>query len=255
MASSEGLASVDPWSFRQNFNIDSWLISDSFSHDSDLLAKALHRSISTSTESSPLSPSSFFDSSTAAVLVSDLSPPQTISNVSFGSDPEIPAAGALGCGGAKRKRGPGVSGGKPTKRRSRVSNKKSQTTFITADAANFRQMVQQVTGAKFLGSSNSIFAPIVKPEPHRLASRLPPSCGNLNRSSAVPTLDTSSFLSNHHQENIITDLGSVSAPISSFHHQSSAATTTANVGGGGGSSAVELDSYPSFPTLESWKVM
>lgn len=251
MASSEGLASVDPWSFRQNFNIDSWLISDSFSHDSDLLAKALHRSISTSTESSPLSPSSFFDSSTAAVLVSDLSP-QTLSNVSFGSDPEIPACGGVVGGGAKRKRGPGVSGGKPTKRRSRVSNKKSQTTFITADAANFRQMVQQVTGAKFLGSSNSIFAPIVKPEPHRLASRLPPSCGNLDRSSAVPTLDTSSFLSNHHQENIITDLGSVSGPIGSFHHQSSAATTTANVGGG---SAVELDSYPSFPTLESWKVM
>ncbi|KAL9295249.1 putative VQ motif-containing protein [Arabidopsis thaliana] len=245
MASSEGLASVDPWSFRQNFNIDSWLLSDSFSHDSDILAKALHRSISTSTESSPLSPSSFFDSSTAAV---DFSPPQTLSNVSFGSDPEIAAATALGLG--KRKRGPGVSGGKQTKRRSRVSNKKSQTTFITADAANFRQMVQQVTGAKFLGSSNSIFAPIVKPEPHRLASRLPPSCGNLDRSSAVPTLDTSSFLSNHHQENIITDLG---APTGSFHHQSSAGTTTANVGGG--SSAVELDSYPSFPTLESWKVM
>ncbi|KAL9832634.1 putative VQ motif-containing protein [Arabidopsis thaliana] len=95
MASSEGLASVDPWSFRQNFNIDSWLLSDSFSHDSDILAKALHRSISTSTESSPLSPSSFFDSSTAAV---DFSPPQTLSNVSFGSDPEIPAASALGLG-------------------------------------------------------------------------------------------------------------------------------------------------------------
>ncbi|CAE6086096.1 unnamed protein product [Arabidopsis arenosa] len=108
MASSEGLASVDPWSFRQNFNIDSWLIYDSFSHDSDLLAKALHRSISTSTESSPLSPSSFFDSSTTAVLVSDLSPPQTLSNVSFGSDLEISAVGGA-LGGAKRKRGPGAA--------------------------------------------------------------------------------------------------------------------------------------------------
>ncbi|XP_010427539.1 PREDICTED: calmodulin-binding protein 25-like [Camelina sativa] len=256
MASSEGLASVEPWSFRQSFNIDSWLISDSFSHDSDIIAKALHRSISTSTDS-PLSPSSFFDSSNA-VVVSDLSPPQTLSNVSFGSDPELPGGGAGGVGGGKRKRGPGVSGGKQTKRRARVSSKKSQTTFITADAANFRQMVQQVTGAKFIGgcSPNGIFAPLVKPEPHRLSSRLPPSCGSFDRSSsAVPTLDTSSFLSNHQQENIATDLGSVSAQIGSFHHQSSAATTTATPGNVGGGSAVELDSYPSFPTLESWTVM
>ncbi|EOA24611.1 hypothetical protein CARUB_v10017877mg [Capsella rubella] len=257
MASSEGLASVDPWSFRQSFNIDSWLNSDTFSHDSDILAKALHRSISTpTTDSSPLSPSSFFDSSSAAGFVSDLSPPLTLSNVSFGSDPELPCPIA---GGAKRKRGPGLSGGgKQTKRRPRVSTKKSQTTFITADAANFRQMVQQVTGAKFIGaSSNNIFAPLVKPEPHRLSSRLPPSCGSFDRSSsAVPTLDTSSFLSNHHQENIVTDLGSASAQINSFHHRSSAATTTAATnGGGGGGSAVELDNYPSFPTLESWTVI
>lgn len=254
MASSEGLASVDPWSFRSSFNIDSWLISDSFSHDNDLLTKALHRSISTTTTTDPLSPSAFFDS--AAAVVSDLSPPQTLSNVSFGSDPEFPAGvGVDGVGGVKRKRGGGLAG-KPTKRRSRVSTKKSQTTFITADAANFRQMVQQVTGAKFIDSSNGIFSPIVKPEPHRLSTRLPP-CGSFDRSSsALPTLDTSSFLSNHHQENIVTDLGSVSAPIGSFHQSSVAATTTVNVvGGGGGGSAVELDSYPNFPTLESWKVM
>ncbi|KAJ0246794.1 hypothetical protein HA466_0172850 [Hirschfeldia incana] len=229
MASSDGLASVDPWSFRQSFNIDSWLLPDTFSHDSDALAKALHKSIS-----DPLSPSAFFDSA----AISDLSPPQTISNVSFGSDQEI-AAGCGGGGGAKRKRGLGVSGGKPAKRRSRVSTKKSQTTFITADAANFRQMVQQVTGAKFVGSSpHGNFAPVVKPEPHRL----PPSGGVYDRSSsAVPTLDTSSFLSNHHQENMVTELGSVSAPVGS-----------AGVVGG---SAVELDSYSSFPTLESWPVM
>ncbi|ESQ44391.1 hypothetical protein EUTSA_v10006505mg [Eutrema salsugineum] len=240
MTSSEGLTSIEPWSFRQSFNnnnnIDSWLLPDPFSHDSDLLAKALHRSISTSTttdslHADPLSPSAYFDSA----AVSDFSPPQTLSNVSFGSDPEIAAYG-----GAKRKRGPGLSGVKPPKRRSRVSTKKSQTTFITADAANFRQMVQEVTGAKFVGSSHGILSPIVKPEPHRLASR------TLDRSSALPTLDTSSFLSNHHQE-----LGSVSAPISLFH-RSGAANTAATADGVGGGSAVELDSYP---TLESWKVM
>ncbi|VVB05931.1 unnamed protein product [Arabis nemorensis] len=242
MASSEGLTSVEPWSFRQSFNIDSWLLPDPFSHDTDLLAKALHRSISSTctTTTDPLSPSAFFDS---AAVFSDLSPPQTLSNVSFGSDPEIAAA----CGvGMKRKRN--GTGGKPAKRRSRVSTKKSQTTFITADAANFRQMVQQVTGAKFIGSSHGIFSPIVKPEPHRLASRIPPS-GTMDR---LPTLDTSSFLSNHRQENLVTDLGSVSVPVSSFHQSSAAAKTTVDVGGG---SAVELDSYPSFPTLESWKVM
>ncbi|KAF8104293.1 hypothetical protein N665_0175s0021 [Sinapis alba] len=239
MASSDGLASVEPWSFRQSFNIDSWLLPD---HDTDILAKALHRSISTSTPTDPFSPSVYFDS--AAAVVSDLSPPQTLSNVSFVSDPDISG------GGAKRKRGLAVSGDKPAKRRSRVSTKKSQTTFITADAANFRQMVQQVTGAKFIGSSHGIFSPIVKPEPHRLASRLPPS----SSSSAVPTLDTSSFLSNHHQENMVNDLIYVSAPVSSFHQSTTAATVKSGVGIGGGS-AVELDSYPSFPTLESWKVM
>ncbi|CAN8254340.1 unnamed protein product [Cochlearia groenlandica] len=252
MASSEGLASVDPWSFRQSFNIDSWLITDPFSHDSDLLTKALHRSISTTTTTTtesldPLSPSAFFDS--AAVVVSDLSPPQTFSNVSFVSDPEI-VGFCGGGGGGKRKRGPGVAGlpgGKPTKRRSRVSSKKSTTTFITADAANFRQMVQQVTGAKFVGSSHSIFSPVVKPEPHRLATRLPPY-GSFDGSTTVPTLDTSSFLSNHRQENLVTDLGSVSAPMSSFHQSSAATKVTAD----GGGSALD---YPSFPTLESWKVM
>ncbi|KAJ0245846.1 hypothetical protein HA466_0182520 [Hirschfeldia incana] len=236
MASSDGLASVEPWSFRQSFNIDSWLLPD---HDSDILAKALHRSISTSTPTTdPFSPSAYFDS---AAAVSDLSPPQTLSNVSFVSDPDI-----SGVGGAKRKRGgPGVSGDKPAKRRSRVSTKKSQTTFITADAANFRQMVQQITGAKFVGgSSHGIFSPVVKPEPHRLASRLPPPSSS---SSAVPTLDTSSFLSSHHQENMVNDFSYISAPVST------AATVKSGLGGGGGGSAVELDSY--FPTLESWKVM
>ncbi|KFK34924.1 hypothetical protein AALP_AA5G211600 [Arabis alpina] len=237
----EGLASIEPWQFRQSFNIDSWLLPDPFSHDTDLLTKALHRSISTSTTTTdpPLSPSAFFDSAT---VFSDLSPPQTLSNVSFGSDPEIATGG-------KRKRNGGGNGGKPAKRRSRVSTKKSQTTFITADAANFRQMVQQVTGAKFIdSSSHSIFAPIVKPEPHRLATRIPPS-GTMDRNSILPTLDTSSFLSNR------TDLGSVSAPVSSFHQSSAAVTTTVVGGGGGGGTAVELESYASFPTLESWKVM
>ncbi|MQK22112.1 VQ motif-containing protein, partial [Escherichia coli] len=52
---------------------------------------------------------------------------------------------------APRRRGavaPAGATGKVSKRKSRAS-KRSQTTFITADPANFRQMVQQVTGVRF----------------------------------------------------------------------------------------------------------
>uniref|UniRef100_A0A1J3GKG4 VQ domain-containing protein n=1 Tax=Noccaea caerulescens TaxID=107243 RepID=A0A1J3GKG4_NOCCA len=240
MASSEGLTNVDPWLYRQGFNVDSWLLPDTFSHDSDLLARALHTTVTSSTPHT-LSPSSvFFDSA----AVSQPSSTYTLSsNLSGGSDPEIIR------GGAKRKRNclDTVSGsqGKSTKRRSRAS-KKSQTTFITADPSNFRQMVQQVTGSKY-DTSSVFFAPIVKPEPHRLVNRLP--CVPSEKSTAVPTLDTSAFLSNHHQENLVagnafSGNGVVGLP---------SAKSNATVEGGG--SAVEFDTYPTFPTLESWKVM
>ncbi|CAA7028789.1 unnamed protein product [Microthlaspi erraticum] len=242
MASSEGLTNVDPWLYRQGFNVDSWLLPDTFSHDSDLLARALHTTVTSSTPHT-LSPSSAFYDSAA---VSQPSSTYTLS--SGGSDPEIIR------GGAKRKRNclDTVSGGsqaKSTKRRSRAS-KKSQTTFITADPSNFRQMVQQVTGSKYDTSSSVFFAPIVKPEPHRLSNRLP--CVPSEKSTAVPTLDTSAFLSNHHQESLVAgnafsgNNGGVGLPSAKFN-----ATTE----GGGGGSAVEFDTYPTFPTLESWKVM
>jgi len=235
MASSEGLTNVDPWLYRQGFNVDSWLLPDTFSHDSDLLARALHTTVTSSTPHT-LSPSSAFYDSAA---VSQPSSTYTLS--SGGSDPEIIR------GGAKRKRNclAAVSGGsqaKSTKRRSRAS-KKSQTTFITADPSNFRQMVQQVTGSNY-DTSSVFYAPIVKPEPHRLNNRLPSE-----KSTAVPTLDTSAFLSNHHQESLVagnafSGNGGVGLPSSK---------SNATMEGGG--SAVEFDTYPTFPTLESWKVM
>ncbi|XP_010554748.1 PREDICTED: calmodulin-binding protein 25 [Tarenaya hassleriana] len=245
MASSEGLTSVEPWPFRQSLGVDSWLIPEStFSRDSDMLTRALHKSFSTTQQhhnqillSDPLYPSALLDSSAISEPpLSPAPPPATnLSNVSAGSDRET--------AGTKRKRNGGPAG-KPLKRRSRTS-KKSQTTFITADPENFRQMVQQVTGAKHIGSSHSIFAPIVKPEPQRLANLQP------SDRLGLPTLDTSAFLSNHHQESQMAGsnafsgdgTGSVLSPITSF--QSIAA---AEIGG----SAVEFDTYP---TLESWKVM
>ncbi|KAL1220121.1 Calmodulin-binding protein 25 [Cardamine amara subsp. amara] len=230
MMSSEGLASVDSSFYRQGFNVDSWY---TFSHDNDLLARALHTTVTATT---PL-PSHHTLSPSAAV--SYPSSTYTLSsNVSAGSDPEI-----IG-GGYKRKRNCLLTQGKATKRRSRAS-KKSQTTFITADPSNFRQMVQQVTGAKYIDDSSfGIFAPIVKPEPHRLVDKLT-TYGPTDRSTAVPMLDTSAFLSNHHQENMavgnpFSDNGGVGLP---------SVKPNATV------DAVDFDTYPTFPTLESWTVM
>lgn len=221
MVTSEGLTNVDPWLYRQGFNVDSWLLPDTFSHDSDLLARALHTTVTASP--TPL-PSYFFEPASVSHPSSTHS---LSSNISGGSDPEIG-------GGGKRKRNCLLTQGKATKRRSRAS-KKSQTTFITADPSNFRQMVQQVTGAKYIDHSSSfgMFAPIVKPEPLRL------SCGP---SDAVPMLDTSAFLSNHHQENLAVSGNSLPS-----------AKPSATVNGGG--SVVEYDTNSTFPTLESWKVM
>ncbi|ESQ52819.1 hypothetical protein EUTSA_v10017173mg [Eutrema salsugineum] len=241
MVSSEGLASVEPWLYRQGFNVDSWLLPDTFSHDSNLLAKALHSTVSPLPPPHTLSPSSaFFDSQ------SHPSSTHTLSS-SAGSDPDIIGGGGGGGGGAKRKRSPVSEGKATTKRRSRAS-KKSQTTFITADPSNFRQMVQQVTGAKFIGDSSSvIFAPLVKPEPHRLVNRLP--CVSSEKSTAVPTLDTSAFLSNHHQDNL--SVGNNFSGSAAVGLPPSKTRATADTGG----SAAEIDTYPNFPTLESWKVM
>ncbi|VVB02934.1 unnamed protein product [Arabis nemorensis] len=224
MASSDGLASVDPWSYRQGFEVDSWLLPDTFSHDNDLLARALHTTVTSSSPHTLYQPSDFFDSAAVSHTLSS-----TLSG-STGSDPEIVAGG----GGAKRKRNCLLTDKAATKRRSRAS-KKSQTTFITADPSNFRQMVQQVTGANYVDDSTSVvFNPILKPEPYRLVNRL---------STAVPTLDTSAFLSNHQQENAFSGNGGVGLPTGK---------SSGTVEAGGGSA---VDTYPNFPTLESWKVM
>ncbi|EOA28567.1 hypothetical protein CARUB_v10024784mg [Capsella rubella] len=234
MVTSDELTNLDSWLYRQGFNVDSWLLSDSFSHDDDLLARALHTTVTSSSTATPLLPSSFFDSA----AVSHPSSTHTLSsNVSAcGSDPDI-----IG-GVAKRKRNCLLGEGRrATKRKSRAS-KKSQTTFITADPSNFRQMVQQVTGANYTHDSSSygIFAPIVRPEPLRIVDKLPS-----DRSTAVPMLDTSAFLSNHHQENLA--VGNTYSGTSGVGLPSSAKSIAA---------AVEFDTTNStFPTLESWKVM
>lgn len=92
------------------------------------------------------------------------------------------------------------------------------TTFINADASNFRQLVQQMTGVKF-GDSHVI----LKPEAQRRFN------------GSLPTLDTSAFSFDHCQ-------------------QFAASTSTTALGEQGhfpaeGGTGINDDC---FPTLESW---
>ncbi|CAL0322888.1 unnamed protein product [Lupinus luteus] len=234
MASYENLSPIDSWAFRPTLP-DSWL-ADYIARDAQVLTKALQKSISGNHDvsfSPPFNP-----------LNHDVNVPaptsSTVSGLSGGSDHES----------APKRRSVGATG-KISKRKSRAS-KRSQTTFITADPADFRQMVQQVTGVKVAGSEMREMAPVVKPEPQRLNGgsagrmRLPVGTGYL------PTLDTSAFLLDHHQQqgpgpNSRTTGFSGPGPLifgppigmidSSF-----------------GISDIDFDTFSSFPTLESWKM-
>ncbi|KAL6337650.1 hypothetical protein AAG906_037243 [Vitis piasezkii] len=219
MASSDNLASVDPWVFRHTF-ADSW-ISEAFARDTETLTKALQKSISNHPDNVACD--------TISPFLNDLLKPETaqtpsVSGVS-GSDHETAPK--------RRTAIPGAAGGKITKRKSRAS-KRSQTTFITADPANFRQMVQQVTGVRF-GNSQLPVNPILKPEPKRPGNRL---------LGCLPTLDTSEFLLDHHHQQV---MGPATA--------TQGAMTFQPVVADGGATGLEFETFPSFPTLESWKVM
>lgn len=251
MTSSENLASIEPWAFRHQ-SLDPW-ISDAFTRDTETLTRALQKSLSSPNPESTDTMSPFLslikpDSTTAP-------PTPTVSGLSGGgSEPEMVQR-------RQRNMIPVSAGsGKVSKRKSRAS-KRSQTTFITADAANFRQMVQQVTGVRF-GNGSVPMVPILKPEPQRPGSRLQgggPGC--------LPTLDTSAFLLDHHQQQIVgpnsastigvlgagggggSGLGGSGGPLSFGPNMGLA---DGGVSGGG----FDFDTFAtSFPTLESWKVM
>ncbi|XP_062111891.1 calmodulin-binding protein 25 [Humulus lupulus] len=246
MASSENLAStIEPWAFRPTFvGGDCWF-SELFTRDADSITKALQKSLSNSTnqpETPLISPTSFSD----GPFKPDLVQTPTVSGIS-GSDPELFAP--------KRQRvNPVVpptstmtttTTGKVSKRKSRAT-KRSQTTFITADPANFRQMVQQVTGVRF-GSAQfptAASAPILKPEPQRPCSRFPITSG------CLPTLDTSAFLLD--QQPVV---GSMSSLVSSAPPLSTFSPGMGGDGVLGAGGGLDFDTFPSFPTLESWKVM
>ncbi|KAG4177426.1 hypothetical protein ERO13_A11G305600v2 [Gossypium hirsutum] len=173
-ASSENLSTFETSPFHCLLT-DPW-IAESFSRDTQVLTRALQKSIS--------------DSITDPIVLPAPEP------------------------APKRYRTAGPSPtGKISKRKPRAS-KSSRTTFIAADPANFRQMVQQVTGIGFGEgkTTTTTVSPILKPEPQRLGNRLHNGAGP----GFLPTLDTSVALLNHQQ------------PC--------------------------FETFPSFPTLESWKV-
>ena len=236
MASFENLASIDNWAFRPTL-ADTWL-ADTIALDTESLTKALQKSFS---GVDPETLTSDMISPFMNIAKPDTTPTSTVSGLS-GSDQETPAP--------KRQRNatPGATG-KVSKRKSRAS-KRSQTTFITADAANFRQMVQQVTGVRF-GNSQLQMAPILKPEPQRPGSRLQLTGG------CLPTLDTSAFLLDHHEQQGVAHTSSAGAGISGpgplpLAPPVGGVDGVAGFGSGGG---IDFDPFPSFPTLESWKVM
>jgi hypothetical protein len=133
--------------------------------------------------------------------------------------------------------------GKP--RRPRPS-RKLPTTYISADAASFRRMVHQVTGA---GAG----ADAVHQATEQLLCRpAPPSRAVLSTATTtlVPTLDTSAFL---------LDAGGGGRPgAACFVHGSAAAAEAEAFGGGrgggigGGEYSCSNGGGGGFPSLESW---
>ncbi|XP_030525839.1 calmodulin-binding protein 25-like [Rhodamnia argentea] len=251
MASSDHMASVDPWIFSRPTFIDPWF-TEAYSRDTESLTKALQKSIS-SAAATTTTTSNNSNNSSDTLTPDVVSPflkhhpdpaPSTPASALLGSDQEATAS--------KRQRVsvPGASG-KVSKRKSRAS-KRSQTTYITADPANFRQMVQQVTGARFVGAGLQVSAPILKPEPQR------PCGGRLVAASVasgcLPTLDTSAFLLDHpavshhnqqQQQQEMADVGGAAQGQMSFFE-------AADVVGGGGPGGYDFGSFAGFPTLESW---
>ncbi|XP_077241510.1 calmodulin-binding protein 25-like [Tasmannia lanceolata] len=207
MTSSENLASLEAWTFRPSFT-DTW-ITDAFARDTDVLTKALQKSLSK-------------DSDTISSFLYPIKPEPT-PTPSSGSDPETAPKPS------RNNQNPIPTSGKISKRKSRAS-KRSPTTFITADPSNFRQMVQQVTGIRFSNPHATVASPVLKPEPQRVVNRL-------------PTLDTSAFLLDHHHQ--------VVGPV---HHPQQAQFAYEPAGFSEGT-GLDFESFPSFPTLESWRVM
>ncbi|KAL6539738.1 hypothetical protein OROHE_011509 [Orobanche hederae] len=215
MAYYENLITEQPWQFRPAF-ADAWF-SEDFANETETLTNALQSSFSGN--------SSNGDVFSAEIVESRSAEPVRTPAVSSVSENEFAVS--------KQRRGCVPPNGRVSKRKSRGSKRSAtaRTTFIAADPANFRQLVQQVTGARFDGLD----------EPLTVATVFEPDGIKLKKGArwdgGLSTLDTSAILLD----------GSASPPVS----------RPTELADGGGSAAGErlFDSFCSFPTLESWKAM
>ncbi|XP_074576040.1 calmodulin-binding protein 25-like [Curcuma longa] len=154
----ENCSALDPWRYRS----DSAWISQAFASENQAVTRALQISLSDNSSSGAASPSAPF-------LLHHRQYSRTPATHPF------------------RPLGPGPLG-RVSKRRSRAPNR-SPTTYINADPANFREMVQRVTG--FQVDCGMLAAePMVKSEPVR------PAVGDRAalRQVCLSTLDTSALL-------------------------------------------------------------
>ncbi|KAK9070764.1 hypothetical protein SSX86_011166 [Deinandra increscens subsp. villosa] len=220
------LSMIDPWMFTSTI-ADSFY-PDAFARETEsALTKALQQSLFNQSE--VVSPSFFVnqtDSSRSSAST------VTASGSGSGSDPETPGSKRFG---SKI----GVSIGKTTKKRKSRASKRSATTFIEADPADFRRMVQEVTGAKLEGDGK---LPVTTAEKPRNRRRF------INEFQGIlPTLDTSANfveVQNGDTRRIPAAGSTSTANVCSKVPATSRAT-------GKGVAAIDFYSLCSFPTLES----
>ncbi|KAJ4753736.1 Calmodulin-binding protein 25 [Rhynchospora pubera] len=194
----------------------SW-INDALPLQNVELSRALHFSLSETSSSSTASLDQF-------VL-----PPEWI-----GTDLTCPIASDL----VHAQTQPSVTGRVAKRKRKSRAMKRNLTTYISTDAANFRQMVQHVTGVGFeFGEVTEVGLEVepglVRPEPRRVGS------DSMQSSCVLPTLDTSAFLLN--QEGLVRAL--------------EGRDSEGLVAGPGRDPVFQMDPLNCFPTLESWSVV
>ncbi|KAJ8503870.1 hypothetical protein OPV22_004756 [Ensete ventricosum] len=163
---AENCCGLDPWTYRPHACISEAV----FARENDALTKALQISLLSDAAASSSSSAVPSRDSTSLAAASFLLP----------FAPDLP-----------RGRDP-PSGRIAKKRKSRATNR-SLTTYITADPANFRQLVQQVTGT---GPLDGAGLPVDLP---------PAAAAVLQGSCLLPTLDTSAFF--------LDRVGAVDAPV------------------------------------------
>uniref|UniRef100_A0A1D1Y307 Translation initiation factor IF-2 n=1 Tax=Anthurium amnicola TaxID=1678845 RepID=A0A1D1Y307_9ARAE len=213
---ADNCSSLEPWSF--------YSISDAFACETEAFTRALQMSFSS-------------DADVLAAVVSGGASPLLLT-----SDPGAASLSASDAEPApKRARAhpvlPVAPAGKISKRKR--PSKRSTTTYITADPANFRQMVQQVTGIRLGGAPHEAAESVLKPEPQR------PGGNPLLQGSCLPTLDTSSFL----LEQAAAAAWAPAAPSPPSHASSFGSSGLEGAG-------FDLDpAFSCFPTLESWGAM